>query len=94
MVQFLSGNVLLKPAQKRRVLSHLKRCTKLGERIGDFKLFVQLQRTGRAVQAKARVRDKAGAFEVTSRDNHWETAIDNMIRQLNSGVHAHRLAAA
>ncbi|MFT3788466.1 MAG: hypothetical protein QM770_20230 [Tepidisphaeraceae bacterium] len=94
MVQFLSGNVLLKPAQKRRVMNHLRRCARQGDRIGDFKLFVQLNRTGRAVEAKARVRDRAGNLDVSCRQNHWQNAIDDMIRRVNSHLHAQRVGVA
>jgi ribosome-associated translation inhibitor RaiA len=94
MVQILSGNVLLKPAQKRRILSHLKRTTKLGEHVGDFNLTVSLARSGKHVEARAKVADKKGAFEVHSRDAHWETAVDGVIKQVHSKVHAQRIGLA
>jgi ribosome-associated translation inhibitor RaiA len=94
MVQILSGNVLLKPAQKKRILAHLRRSTKLGAQVGDFKLTVSLARTGRHVEAKAKVADRKGAFEVHSRDAHWETAVEGVIRQVHTMVHAQRIGLA
>lgn len=91
MVELLAGNVLLKPAQKRRILSHLRRSSRLGEMIGDSRLAVSLNRTGRTVEAKAKVQTKKGAFECKAKDASWESAFLRLVRSVHDKVHAQRL---
>ena len=92
MVELLAGNVLLKPAQKRRVLSHLRRCDRLSDRIGDSRLAVSLTRTGRRIEARATCHNRVGDVECHAKDASWETAIARVIRALHEKVHAQRLA--
>ncbi len=94
MVELLAGNVLLKPAQKRRILSHLRRSSRLGELIGDSRLAVSLKRTGRTVEAKAKVQNKKGSFECRARDASWESAFLQLVRSVHDKVHAQRLRRA
>jgi hypothetical protein len=91
MVELLAGNVLLKPAQKRRILSHLRRSSQLGELIGDSRLAVSLRRTGRTVEARAHVHNKKGTFECKARDASWESAFLRLVRSVHAKVHAQRL---
>lgn len=94
MVELLEGNVRLKPAQKRRVLSHLRRCSRLSDLIGDSRVAVSLTRKGNAVEACAKVHNRAGDVECRARDSRWETAIASMIRNLHDKVHAQRVMVA
>ena len=94
MVELLAGNVLLKPAQKRRILSHLRRTSRLGDLIGDSRLAVSLTRTGRTVEAKAKVHNKRGSFECKARDASWESAFLELVRAVHDKVHAQRLRRA
>lgn len=94
MVELLAGNVLLKPAQKRRILSHLRRTSRLGELIGDSRLAVSLKRTGRTVEARAKVQNRKGSFECKARDASWESAFLQLVRSVHDRVHAQRLRRA
>lgn len=92
MVQLNSGNVLLKPTQKRRILSHLRRCHQLGEAVGDVRMIVSLKRSGKGIEASAKVTDRAGRFECRERDQDWKYAVERLIRTLHTRMHAQRLA--
>jgi ribosome-associated translation inhibitor RaiA len=94
MVELLEGNVLLKPAQKRRILSHLKRSSRLSDLIGDSRVAVSLKRTGRTVEARALVSNRRGALECRVRDASWQNAVSHLIRNLHDKVHAQRIRAA
>jgi hypothetical protein len=94
MVELLEGNVLLKPAQKRRVLSHLRRCSRLSDLIGDSRLGVSLNRVGSKFEARAKCQNRKGAVECKARDSSWETAVANLVRSLHDKVHAQRVAVS
>lgn len=91
MVELLEGNVLLKPAQKRRILSHLRRSSRIGEMIGDSRLAVSLTRSGRTIEAKAKVQNRKGSFECRAKDASWESAFLQLVRSVHDKVHAQRL---
>lgn len=92
MVELLAGNVLLKPCQKRRVLSHLRRADRLSDRSGDSRLAVSLKRIGRHVEARVRCHNRRGDVECHAKDASWETAIARVVRAVHDKVHAQRLA--
>ena len=94
MVELLEGNVLLKPCQKRRVLSQLRRCSRLNDRIGDGRLAITLNRVGPKFEARAKVHNKKGDVECKARDAHWETAVATLVRSLHDKVHAQCLTAS
>lgn len=94
MVELLEGNVLLKPAQKRRVLSHLRRCSRLSDLIGDSRLAVSINRVGPKIEARATVHNRKGNVECKARDASWETAVANLIRSLHDKVHAQRVSVS
>ena len=94
MVELLAGNVLLKPCQKRRVLSHLRRCDRLGDLIGDSRMAVRLRRVGSRVEARATCHTRLGDCECHAKDLSWETAVARVVRQLHGHVHAQRLHVA
>ena len=94
MVELLAGNVLLKPAQKRRVLSHLRRTDRLGGLIGDSRVAVSLRRSGRHVEARATSHNRLGDVTCHARDASWETAVARLVRMLHERVHAQRLHVA
>ena len=88
MVELLEGNVLLKPAQKRRVLAHLRRASRLNDRMGDSRLAVTLKRVGTKYEARAKVHNRRGDVECKARDAHWENAVTALVRSLHDKVHA------
>lgn len=91
MVELLEGNVLLKPAQKRRVLSHLRRSSRLCDLIGDGRVAVSLNRVGSKVEARALVHNRAGDVDCRERNTSWETAVARLVRTLHGKVHAQRV---
>ena len=92
MVELLAGNVLLKPCQKRRVLSHLRRSDRLSDRSGDSRLALSIRKVGRRYEAKAMCHNRRGDVESKARDTTWETAVGRVVRDLHDKVHAQRLA--
>jgi ribosome-associated translation inhibitor RaiA len=90
MVELTSGNVLLKPAQKKRVLTHLKRCGQLADLIGDCRVKVELTRSGRYVEARGGIAWHGVQTTLRSRDTDWRTAVDRLIHAMHQTLHAGR----
>ena len=53
MIKLDSGNVLLKPSQRRQLMAWLRRSLKLGERLGNFVLTISMWRSGRQFELRA-----------------------------------------
>jgi hypothetical protein len=94
MVKLEPGNCLLKPSQRRQLLSWLKRAVALGERVGDFLLTITVRRMGGRYEMHADVHDAAGDFRLRSRGQTWRDVCRAMVRTLSVRLHAQRLAAA
>jgi hypothetical protein len=87
MIELNAGNVLLKPSQRRQLMSWLRRAVKLGERLGNFRLTLSMNRTGRAFEVRADVKDSIGNSNFRTRRNDWGDAIRELIRQIVAYVH-------
>ncbi len=87
MIQLNSGNVLLKPSQRRQIMAWLKRATKIGERLGDFVLNLSLKKCGKAYEVYASVNDSVGNFALRARSHDWRTAARNLVRMLATRLH-------
>ena len=87
MIQLDPGNVLLKPSQRRRLMTWLRRSLKLGQRLGDFLLTITLKRVGRTYDIIARVHDRAGDFICRARRRDLRGALRDMTRALSSRLH-------
>jgi hypothetical protein len=90
MMTLDSGNILLKPSQRRQVTSSLRRATHLGDRIGDFALSVGMQRTGKQCEVTAKVHDSAGDFICRSRQTDWRNAVRDLARSLSNRLRDQR----
>ena len=94
MVKLEPGNCLLKPSQRRQLLSWLKRAVALGERVGDFLLTITVRRLGRGrYELNAHVHDAAGDFSLRARGQTWRDVCRAMVRMLSVRLHGQRLAA-
>lgn len=87
MIKLDAGNVLLKPSQRRQLMSWLRRSLKLGERLGDFVLTIRMWRTGRQFELRAAVRDRAGEFGCRVRRNDWESALRDLVQSVCRRLH-------
>ena len=87
MLRLNEGNVLLKPSNRKQLMSWLKRVLRLGERLGDFVLTITLQRTGRNFQVTADVHDNAGDFQCRTRQQDWHYALRDLVRDLARRLH-------
>jgi hypothetical protein len=87
MVKLDAGNVLLKPSQRRQLMSWLKRAMHLGKRIGDFLLTIKLRRQGRLYDVRATVHDAAGDFKLGSRGADCRNAFRELCRKLAVRLH-------
>jgi hypothetical protein len=97
MIKLYAGNVLLKPAQRKQITSLLRRCVRLGKRLGDFMLNITMHRSGRFYELRADVHDRAGDFACRTRQNNWQDALRNLARVLTLRLHEqclHRAATA
>ena len=86
-----SGNVLLKPSHRRQLTALLRRCLRLGRRVGDFAMTITMRRAGRQYELHARVHDAAGDFACRARQNSWRDAIRGLARALTARLHEQRL---
>jgi hypothetical protein len=94
MIKLQSGNVLLKPSQRRQISTLLRRCVRLGQRLGDFVLSITMRRCGRIYELRADVQDTAGSFACRSRQNNWQDALRDLARTLTHRLHAQCLRRA
>jgi hypothetical protein len=94
MVRLDSGNVLLKPSHRKRLMGWLRRAERLGEQIGDFVLNIQFHRKGRRVEIKALVHDAAGDFSCRCHARSSLEACRHLVAMLSSQLHDRRLALA
>ena len=94
MVKLNPANCVLKPSQRRQLLSWLKRTMRLGERVGDFLLTITVRRVGRAYEMAANVHDAAGDFGCRARGQRWRDACRELVHTLTNRLHEQRLNAA
>ena len=94
MVKLQPGNCLLKPSQRRQLLSWLKRAVALGERVGDFLLTITIRRLGGRCEMRADVHDAAGDLQLRARGQTWRDVCRAMVRMLAVKLHAQRLQVA
>jgi hypothetical protein len=87
MIKLHAGNVLLKPAQRRQIATLLRRCVRLGKRLGDFVLNISLRRCGRFYEIRASVHDRAGDFACRTRQNNWQDALRHLARTVTLRLH-------
>ena len=95
MVKLEPANCLLKPSQRRQLLSWLKRAVEMGQRMGDFLLTITVRRVrGGRYEMLADVHDSAGDFRLRSRGQTWRDVCRAIVRMLCVQLHNQRLAAA
>ena len=92
MIKLDAGNVLLKPSQRKQLMGWLKRCLRIGNRLGDFVLEIRMQRVGRHVEVRAAVHDQLGDITCRSRQTDWRNALRDLVRQLAPKLHGQYLS--
>ena len=92
MVKLNPGNCVLKPSQRRQLLSWLKRAIHLGEQVGKFFLTITVRRVGRMFEMSANVNDAAGKFDCRTRGQTWRDVCRALVRTLAVRIHAQRLS--
>ena len=93
MIQLDAGNVLLKPSQRKQLLSWLRRSLRLGQRLGDFVLKISLHRIGRAFEVVASVHDRRGDFSFRARQSQMRYALRDCVRMLTQRLQLQRFGA-
>jgi ribosomal protein L37E len=91
MIQLDSGNVLLKPSQRRQLMTWLRRALRIGQRLGNFALQITMRRCGRSYEIHARVHDSAGDFHCRTRRHDWRNAVRDLAKMLSNRLHDQRL---
>jgi hypothetical protein len=94
MVKLNPANCVLKPSQRRQLLSWLKRAVNLGEKVGDFVLTITVRRVGRMFEMQAAVHDAVGDFDCRTRGQTWRDVCRALVRMLAVRIHSQRLAVA
>jgi ribosome-associated translation inhibitor RaiA len=94
MIKLDSGNVLLKPSHRRKLLARLRRTLRIGDRLGSFVLTIRMQRVGRCFEVDADVHDRVGQFHCRVRQSTWRSALRELVRKLCTRLHEQRLQAA
>ena len=88
MIQLDSGNVLLKPSQRRQITTWLKRAVKYGQRLGDFVLNLTIHRVGKRCEVRADVRCEGQTFTFHQRATDWRHAMQQMVQMLVARLHS------
>jgi hypothetical protein len=91
MVKLEAGNVLLKPSHRKQLMGWLKRCMRMGQKLGNFDLTITLARVGKSHEVKAAVHDSAGNFTCRTRQRDWRGAVREAIRRILTQLHLQRL---
>ena len=94
MIKLDLGNVLLKPSHRKQLMTWLRRSLRMGERLGNFVLSLNIRRTGKFYEAHALVNDRAGSFECKSRKHDWKDAFRELTKILALRLHDQRLQRA
>jgi hypothetical protein len=87
MIKLDAGNVLLKPSQRKQLMTWLKRSLRFGERLGNFVLTIRMFRVGRTVEIKADVQASSTTFGFRARQNDWRHAARDLVRMLTVRLH-------
>jgi hypothetical protein len=87
MIKLHAGNVLIKPSQRKQIAALLRRCVRLGQRLGDFVLNITIRRIGRIYEMRASVHDTAGDFACRARQNNWQDTLRDLARTLTQRLH-------
>lgn len=91
MISLTAANVSLKPAQRKQLLSRLKRSIRLGERLGNFLLKINIRRCGRHLEVTADGHDKLGEFHIRTRQVTLADAVHTLVRMVVHRLHTHML---
>lgn len=94
MIELDSGNVLLKPSQRKQFLTWLRRAIRLGRTIGGCVVRITMRRVGRTYELAAHVHDAAGDFACRCRQHDWRRAMRELAGQVAAGMHQQRVALA
>jgi hypothetical protein len=92
MIELDSGNVLLKPSLRRQLMGWLRRSLRLGSRLGNFILKINLKKVGRSYDVSAQVRDSAGQFRFHMRRHDLKNAFRELARRLTVRLHEQCMA--
>ena len=94
MIKLDLGNVLLKPSARRQLMSWLRRCLRLGERLGNFVLSLSIRRSGRIYELRGDVKGAGGNFACRSRAQDWRGSLRDMVKTLTLRLHDQYLRRA
>ncbi len=90
-VRIAWGNVPVKPAQRKQLLSGLRRCISIGKHVRGFVLSIDLQHVGKFFTLKATVNDSRGSAECKIKETHWHAGLRQLLRSLHALVHTRRI---
>ncbi len=87
MIQLNAGNVLLKPSQRKQLMTWLKRSLRFGQRMAGFVMSITMHRAGKFVEITASVSGKSVQTTFRSRQTDWSDAARDLVRKLTSYLH-------
>jgi hypothetical protein len=94
MIHLDSGNVLLKPSQRRQLMTWLRRAMRLGQRLGNFLLNISMKRIGKSYEVNIAVQDTAGNFNVRMKRHDWRDAMRELSRTICLRLQGQRFGMA
>jgi hypothetical protein len=68
-------------------MSWLRRCLRLGQRLGDFVLNLSIRRSGRIYELRGNVHDAAGDFACRARAHDWRGALRDLVKTMTRQLH-------
>jgi hypothetical protein len=87
MLKLDSGNVLLKPSNRRQFMSWLKRAMKFVQRMGNPLISITMHRAGRLIEIRADVAQSGSSAAFRARQSDWKHAAREIIRLLTGYLH-------
>ena len=90
MMELVALNVPLRGVHRKHIMAWLRRSLRIGQQIGDFVLKMTIQRSGKAFEVRAQVRDGVGSFTCRSRGDLMD-ACREVTQKLNLQLHKQRL---
>ena len=78
-------------SHRRQLMASLRRALRIGERMGDFVVNINLRRRGRCIEMLADVRDPRGEFQCRSKQSDWRSTCRDMGRTLSNRLHDHSI---
>jgi len=87
MIQLNEGNVLLKPSQRKQLLSWLRRSIKYTQRMTRCFMSISMNRCGKQVEVIATIWSGKSPTVFHAKSSDWRDATRHLIHRLSGYLH-------